>query len=55
MELRNIMCHPGDDVLRKKSRKVEKINERTLLLLDDMVETMYAANEKVWPLYILKC
>lgn len=44
MALRNIMCHPGDDVLRKKSRKVEKINERTLLLLDDMVETMYAAN-----------
>lgn len=44
MALRNIMCHPGDDVLRKKSRKVEKINEITLLLLDDMVETMYAAN-----------
>ena len=44
MALRNIMRHPGDDVLKKKSRKVEKINDRTLILLDDMAETMYAAN-----------
>ena len=44
MALRNIMCHPGDDVLKKKSRKVDIINDRTLILLEDMSETMYAAN-----------
>ncbi len=44
MALRNIMRYPDDDVLRKKSRKVEKINERTLILLEDMAETMYAVN-----------
>lgn len=44
MALRNIMHYPGDDVLKKKSRKVEKINERKLMLLEDMADTMYAAN-----------
>lgn len=44
MALRNIMRHPGDDVLKKESRKVDIINDRTLILLEDMVETMYAAN-----------
>jgi peptide deformylase len=44
MALRNIMRHPGDDVLRKKSRTVDRFNERKLILLDDMAETMYAAN-----------
>jgi len=44
MAFRNIMHYPGDDVLKNKSRKLEKINERTLILLDDMAETMYAAN-----------
>ena len=44
MALRNIMRHPGDDVLKKKSRKVDIINDRTLILLEDMAETMYAAN-----------
>ena len=44
MALRNIMHYPCDDVLKKKSRKVEKIDERTLILLEDMAETMYAAN-----------
>lgn len=33
----------GDDVLRKKSRPVETIDERILQLLDDMAETMYAS------------
>lgn len=41
MALRNIRKH-GDDLLRKKSRKVEVINDRILTLLDDMEETMYA-------------
>ena len=30
----------GDEVLRKKCRPVEVINQRTLQLLDDMAETM---------------
>ena len=33
----------GDDVLRKISRPVEKITPRILTLLDDMAETMRAA------------
>lgn len=31
----------GDEILRKKSRKVEKIDEKIKTLLDDMVETMH--------------
>jgi peptide deformylase len=31
----------GDSILRKKSREVEKIDDRLLELLDDMLETMY--------------
>jgi len=34
----------GEDVLRKKSRPVEKINNNILTLLDDMKETMKEAN-----------
>ena len=34
----------GDDTLRKVCRPVEKITPRTLTLLDDMVDTMRAAN-----------
>ncbi len=41
--LRNIMHYPDDDVLKKKSREVKKIDERTLTLLSDMTETMYSA------------
>lgn len=33
----------NDEVLRKKSRKVEKIDARIVTLLDDMAETMYGA------------
>jgi peptide deformylase len=44
MALRNIRIL-GDDILRKKSRPVEKIDGRTLALLKDMAETMY--NTKV--------
>ncbi len=43
MALRNIR-KLGDDILRKKCRQVETIDEKTLALLDDMAETMYAAN-----------
>lgn len=34
----------GDETLRTKCRPVDKITPRTLQLLDDMVETMRAAN-----------
>ncbi|WP_304339901.1 peptide deformylase [Metaclostridioides mangenotii] len=42
MALRRI-AQIGEEVLRKKSRKVEKIDDRILQLLDDMAETMYEA------------
>ncbi len=43
MALRNIR-KLGDDILRKKCRPVEEIDERILTLLDDMADTMYSAN-----------
>ena len=33
-----------DEVLRRKCRKVDKFDEKLHALLDDMAETMYAAN-----------
>lgn len=44
MGLRNIMNYHSDDILRKKSRTVKKIDDRILLLIEDMIETMRAAN-----------
>lgn len=43
MALRTIRKH-GDELLRKKSKKVDDINDRILTLLKDMEETMYAAD-----------
>lgn len=43
MAIRNIR-KIGDDILRKTCRKVEKIDDRTKELIDDMIETMYDAN-----------
>jgi peptide deformylase len=43
MALRTIRIN-GDEILRKKCREVGEINERELTLLDDMLETMYAAD-----------
>lgn len=34
----------GDEILKKKSRPVEEINEKIQDLIDDMLETMYKAN-----------
>ena len=42
MALRTIL-HIEDDLLRKKSRPVEKFDTKLAKLLDDMAETMYAA------------
>lgn len=43
MAIRRIVTDP-DETLRKKSRTVEKFDERLHELLDDMTETMYDAN-----------
>ncbi len=34
----------GDEILKKKSRPVEEINDKIQELIDDMLETMYKAN-----------
>lgn len=34
----------GDEILRKKCRKVDKVDDRIITLLDDMADTMYEAN-----------
>ena len=43
MAIRNIRLD-GDDILRKTCRPVTKMDDRTLTLIDDMFDTMYAAN-----------
>lgn len=43
MAIRNIR-EVGDEVLKKKSKKVENIDEKLQELIDDMIETMHAAN-----------
>lgn len=43
MAIRNIRTEE-DAILRKKSREIEKFDDRLFLLLDDMAETMYAAD-----------
>lgn len=43
MALRNVV-KIGDPILNKKSRIVEKFDERLSVLIDDMFETMYAEN-----------
>lgn len=43
MALRNIVTE-GDEILEKKARKVETIDDRIKMILDDMLETMHASN-----------
>lgn len=43
MALRNIR-KIGDEILRKKCKRVDEINDRILTLIKDMQETMYAAD-----------
>lgn len=43
MAYRNIV-KIGDSILNKKSKKIEKFDERLSILLDDMAETMYKEN-----------
>lgn len=40
MALRNIRIN-GDEILRKKSKEVTKIDDKIRTILDDMVDTMY--------------
>ena len=40
MAIRNVR-KIGDPLLRKKSKVVEKIDKRTLILIEDMIDTMY--------------
>ena len=42
MPLKNIVVEP-DPILRKISQPIETVNNKTKKLLDDMLETMYAA------------
>lgn len=44
MAIRNILIEGEDELLRKRSRVVEKFDKRLWTLLDDMAETMYAAD-----------
>jgi len=44
MAIRNIVILGEDEVLRKKSRIVDKFDQRLWTLLDDMADTMYDAD-----------
>lgn len=44
MAIRKIVKLGEDEVLRKRSRKVEKFDKRLEQLLDDMADTMYEAD-----------
>ena len=43
MAIRNLR-YEGDEILSKKSREVEKIDEKLQILIDDMIETMHKYN-----------
>lgn len=43
MAIRNLR-YEGDEILSKKSRKVEEINDKIQILIDDMIETMHKYN-----------
>lgn len=43
MAIRNLRLE-GDEILKKKSREVEEIDEKIQILIDDMIETMHKYN-----------
>jgi len=43
MAIRNIV-QEGDEILRKKAREVDVIDEKIQILIDDMIETMHDSN-----------
>ena len=40
MAIRNLRLE-GDEILKKKSREIETIDEKIQILIDDMIETMH--------------
>ena len=43
MAIRNLRLE-GDEILKKKSRDVETIDDKLQILIDDMIETMHKYN-----------
>lgn len=43
MAIRNLRLE-GDEILRKKSKEIENIDEKLQILIDDMIETMHKYN-----------
>ena len=43
MAIRNLRLE-GDEILKKKSREVEEIDDKLQILIDDMIETMHKYN-----------
>lgn len=43
MAIRNLRLE-GDEILNKKSREIEKIDEKLQILIDDMIDTMHKYN-----------
>lgn len=43
MAIRNVR-EEGDEILKKKAREVEEMDERIQILIDDMIETMHSLN-----------
>lgn len=43
MAIRNLRLE-GDEILKKTSREIEKIDEKLQILIDDMIETMHKYN-----------
>lgn len=41
---RRVIRHEGDEILRKKSKPVKEMNQRTLELIEDMIDTMNEAD-----------
>lgn len=46
MAIRNILTL-GDETLRKKSRKVDKINDHIKILLEDMADTLHSTDNGI--------
>ncbi|HHT66398.1 MAG TPA: peptide deformylase [Clostridiales bacterium] len=44
MAFRQIKLHQKDEILRKKSKTVDKIDERVQILISDMIDTMHHAD-----------
>ena len=43
MAIRNLR-YEGDEILKKKSREVETIDDKLQILIDDMIDTMHKYN-----------